>query len=59
MVMDYGAAGPYVCVVNKTTGKCDMGASAIAAADSLAAAYQVWIERGGRGGGERESALER
>lgn len=45
MVMDYGAAGPYVCVVNKTTGKCDMGASAAAAADSLAAYYKVPYSR--------------
>lgn len=39
MVMDYGAAGPYVCVVK--AGKCDMGASAIAAANSLKAAYKI------------------
>lgn len=45
MVMDYGAAGPYTCVVSKTTGKCDMGASAIAASESLAAFYKIPYSR--------------
>lgn len=45
MVMDYGAAGPYTCVVNATTKKCDMAASAAAAADSLAAYYKIPYSR--------------
>ena len=43
MVMDYGAAGPAVCVVSG--GICDMGASAIQAAQNLAHTYGVPLDR--------------
>jgi hypothetical protein len=45
MVMDYGAASPYTCVVNKATGACDMGASAVAAATSLATFQKIPFSR--------------
>lgn len=39
MVMDYGATGPGVCVV--ANGQCDMGASAIQAANNLMFSFGV------------------
>jgi len=41
MVMDYGSAASTNCVLNSSTGKCDMGASANAAAVSLHTSYGV------------------
>nr|BBA94225.1 chitinase [Euglena gracilis] len=40
MVMDYGDASPYVCAVG-ATGRCDMGQSAINAAETLHALHGV------------------
>lgn len=44
MVMDYGAAGPSVCVLN-SSGLCDMGQTAIQAAKNLMARFAVPAER--------------
>ena len=44
MVMDYGAAGPGVCVVD-SNGLCDMGQTAIQAAKNLTARFGVPTER--------------
>lgn len=40
MVMDYGRAGTNVCVLN-SNGKCDMGQSAIPAAENLEYTYGI------------------
>ena len=44
MVMDYGAAGSGVCLVG-SSGRCDMGQTAIQAAKNLTARYGVPSER--------------
>lgn len=44
MVMDYGAAGAQNCVIG-TSGKCDMGKSAIQAAKNLFARYGIANDR--------------
>ena len=44
MVMDYGAAGAQNCVIG-TSGKCDMGKSAIQAAKNLFARYGIGNDR--------------
>ncbi|HKE16532.1 MAG TPA: hypothetical protein VKB80_16780 [Kofleriaceae bacterium] len=41
MTMDYGSPGPSVCVVNDGGDRCDMGRSAIQAAQNLQAAWGV------------------
>jgi chitinase len=41
MTMDYGAPGPAVCVVNGGGDRCDMGQSAIQAAQNLQAGWAV------------------
>lgn len=43
MVMDYGSPSDQVCIVK--SGKCDMGASAIQAAKSASAQYQLPLSR--------------
>ena len=45
MVMDYGAPNKYVCVVDSISGLCDMGKSAVAAAESLKSAYGIPYSR--------------
>ena len=43
--MDYGAYGPYVCTLNAAKTACDMGQSAISAAESLKAFYGIPYNR--------------
>ena len=45
MTMDYGAPNKYVCVIDPSTNLCDMGKSAVAAAESLKSAYGVAYSR--------------
>ena len=45
MVMDYGPPNKYVCVIDPLTNLCDMGKSAVAAAESLKSAYGVAYSR--------------
>ena len=41
MVMDYGSVNPTVCVVNQSDNSCDMGKSAIQAAENLHKVYNI------------------